>query len=212
VTIGARLRTLRRWRGLTQGQLAGLAALSQSFVSLVENGQRSLDRRSHIAAIAAALRVSETDLVGGPHLSADRQQSDPHAAISALREALQTNRLDAPAIDHGRPLDELARAVNEHITRLYRRADYAAAGALLPAVLDELHWHVAQAGDEGGRRLALETLVEACVAATELANVLRYTDLACVAALRGGEVAALLDDPVAHAGAGSCAEWRPGWA
>jgi transcriptional regulator with XRE-family HTH domain len=70
VTIGARLRTLRRWRGMTQGELAGLAALSQSFVSLVENGQRSLDRRSYIAAIAAALRVSETDLVGGPHLSA----------------------------------------------------------------------------------------------------------------------------------------------
>ena len=36
---------------------------------MVETGQRPLDRRSHIAALAGALKVSETDLVGGPHLS-----------------------------------------------------------------------------------------------------------------------------------------------
>jgi transcriptional regulator with XRE-family HTH domain len=99
VTIGARLRTLRRWRGVTQAELAGLAGLSPSFLSMVETGQRSLDRRSHIAAVASALRVSETDLVGGPHLSADRQQSDPHLTIPALRETLQTNKLNAPSVD-----------------------------------------------------------------------------------------------------------------
>ena len=69
ITIGARLRTLRRWRGMTQTQVAGLAGLSPSFLSMVETGQRPLDRRSHIAALAGALKVSETDLVGGPHLS-----------------------------------------------------------------------------------------------------------------------------------------------
>lgn len=52
ITIGARLRTLRRWRGMTQVELAGLAGLSPSFVSMVETGQRPLDRRSHIAAVA----------------------------------------------------------------------------------------------------------------------------------------------------------------
>jgi len=50
ITIGARLRTLRRWRGKTQVELAGLAGLSPSFLSMVETGQRPLDRRSHIAA------------------------------------------------------------------------------------------------------------------------------------------------------------------
>ena len=68
-TIGVRLRTLRRWRGMTQVELAGV---SFSFVSMVERGERALDRRSHIAALASALKVSETDLTGGPHLSADR--------------------------------------------------------------------------------------------------------------------------------------------
>ena len=151
-TIGARLRILRRWRGMTQVQLADLADLSPSFVSMIENGQRPLDRRSHIAAIASALRVSETDLVGGPHLSADRLQSDPHTTIPALREALQTSKLTVPAVDRARPLPELAGEVNGRIRLLYKAADYVGGGALLPDVLDELHWHTAQAADEAARR------------------------------------------------------------
>src|SRR5215471_12243220 len=124
VTIGARLRTLRRWRGMTQVELAGLADLSPSFVSMVEHGTRLLDRRSHIAAVAAALRVSETDLVGGPHLSSDRLQSDPHMAIPPLRVALQTNTLTRPAVDHARPLVELHRQVFGRIEPLRRVCDY----------------------------------------------------------------------------------------
>jgi len=86
-TIGARLRTLRRWRGKTQTELAGLAGLSPSFISMVETGNRPLDRRSHIAALASALQVSETDLVGGPHLSADRQ-AQSLSVIRAQRHRL----------------------------------------------------------------------------------------------------------------------------
>jgi transcriptional regulator with XRE-family HTH domain len=195
-TIGARLRILRRWRGMTQVELAGLADLSPSFMSMVETGQRPLDRRSHIAAIASALRVSETDLVGGPHLSSDRMQSDPHTAIPALREALQTNKLTTPAVDRARPLAELAREVTGQIEPMRAEADYAGAGALLPDVLDELHWHTAQPGDEPSRRLALEVLIEACVTAGLTAKDLGYVDLAHVAVLRAEEAAVLLDDPV----------------
>jgi hypothetical protein len=64
---------------------------------MVEHGQRLLDRRSHIAAVASALRVSESDLIGGPHLSADPMQSDPHTIIPSLRVALMTNNLPEPA-------------------------------------------------------------------------------------------------------------------
>ena len=100
VTIGARLRTLRRWRGKSQVELAGLAGLSPSFLSMVETGQRPLDRRSHIAALASALKVSETDLVGGPHLTPDPLQSDPHMGIPALRVALQTNTFTAKNLNY----------------------------------------------------------------------------------------------------------------
>jgi len=138
VTIGARLRTLRRWRGKSQVELAGLAGLSPSFLSIVETGQRPLDRRSHIAALASALKVSETDLVGGPHLTPDPLQSDPHLGIPALRVALQTNTLTTPAVDRARPLVELVQLITGEVEPMRRACNYVAAGHLLPDVLDEL--------------------------------------------------------------------------
>jgi transcriptional regulator with XRE-family HTH domain len=207
-TIGARLRILRRWRGMTQVELAGLAGLSPSFLSMIETGQRPLDRRSHIAAVASALRISETDLVGGPHLTTDRQQADPHGTIPALREAFLTNTLTSPAIDHARPLPELARAVSDHIEPARVRCDYTAVGQALPPVLDELHWHIASSpSDESASRLALQTLIEACIAATLVAKNLGYMDLAHVAALRAHETAGLLDDPVQQGKAALARIW-----
>ena len=196
ITIGARLRTLRRWRGKSQVELAGLAGLSPSFLSMVETGQRPLDRRSHISALASALRVSETDLVSGPHLTADRLQSDPHMGVPALRVALQTNALGRPAVDHARPLAELARLVTAEIEPMRRACNYVGTGQALPDVLDELHYHVADPADESAQQLALQTLVEACACATFTAKSLNYPDLAHLAAVRAQEAAALLGDPV----------------
>jgi transcriptional regulator with XRE-family HTH domain len=195
-TTGARLRVLRRWRGMTLTEVAGLADLSPSFLSMVEHGQRMLDRRSHIAAVAAALKVSETELVGGPHLSPDRLQSDPHMAIPPLRVALQTNTLTAPALDRARPLAELAAEMNGTVEPLRRVCDIVRIGQLLPPLIDELHLHAAQPADEAAHRLALETLVEACVCASATAKELNYMDLAYLAALRAEEAAALLGDPI----------------
>jgi transcriptional regulator with XRE-family HTH domain len=127
ITIGARLRILRRWRGMSQVELAGLADLSPSFISMVETGQRPLDRRSHIAGIASALRVSETDLVGGPHLTPDPLQSDPHMAIPALRVALQTDTLSTPAVDRARPLADIVQEVRAQIEPMRRACDYVGA-------------------------------------------------------------------------------------
>jgi len=196
ITIGARLRTLRRWRGMTQVELAGQAGVSPSFVSMVEHGTRMLDRRSHIAALAGALRVSETDLVGGPHLSSDPVQSDPHMAIPPLRVALQTNSLSRPAVDRARPLAEIRQEVFGVIEPLRRTCDYVAVGQLLPVCIDELHLHAVDPADEAAWRSALETLVEACVIAAAVTKELNYLDLAYLAAQRAEEAAALLGDPV----------------
>lgn len=196
ITIGARLRTLRRWRGKSQVELADLAGLSPSFLSMVETGKRPLDRRSHIAALASALKVSETDLVGGPHLTTDPVQSDPHMGIPALRVALQTNTLTTPMVDRARPLPELAHLIADQIEPMRRACNYVMTGQLLPDAVDELHYHVATAPDEDAKRLALQSLVEACVCATFTAKNLNYTDLAHLAALRAEEAATLLGDPI----------------
>ena len=187
---------MRRWRGMTQVELADRAGVSASFVSMVEHGTRLLDRRSHVSALADALRVSETDLVGGPHLSADPVQSDPHMAIPPLRVALQTNSLSRPAVDRARPLAQLHQEVFGTIEPLRRVCDYVGVGRLLPAVIDELYRHIADPADEAACRLALETLVEACVIASAVSKELHYLDLAYLAAERAEEAAALLNDPV----------------
>ncbi|MEV5411003.1 helix-turn-helix transcriptional regulator [Thermopolyspora sp. NPDC052614] len=198
VTIGARLRILRRWRRMSLEQLAGLAGLSPSFLSMAERGQRALDRRSHIAALAAALKVSETELVGGPHLSADPVQSQPHANITALRLALTSAELGESAVDRARPVAELAATLAGPIEQAWRRNDYVTEGRLLPSVMDELHYHVANPADEHTHRLALETLVEAAVHASGLARNLGYPDLGHIASALAVAAAARLDDPVAR--------------
>ncbi len=196
VPIGERLRTLRLWRHMTLAEVGGLAGVSAAYLSMVERGLRPLDRRSTISALAAALRVSETELIGGPHLSSDPVQSSPHSAVPALRSALQTNTMTQAAVEGARPLPDLVGQVVDRVLPMRVQCDYAAVGAVLPDIIDELHVHIAAPVDEAAKKLALETLIEACMAATDMANVLRYTDLAYVAAMRAQQAAAVLGDPV----------------
>jgi hypothetical protein len=183
---------------MTQVQLAGLADMSPSAISMIENGQLPLDRRSRISAIAAALRVSETDLVGmAPHLGADPQQSGPHTIVPALRTALLTNSLARPAVGQARPAADLD-AETRDVLRLYRRCDYMAAGQKLPALIDELHYRASAGPDERDRKVALTALIQACATAAFTAKELGYPDLGHVAALRAEDAAARLGDPVAQ--------------
>jgi transcriptional regulator with XRE-family HTH domain len=195
-TIGERLHAIRLWRGMTLAEVGGLAGLSAAYLSMVERGLRTIDRRSTISALAVALRVSETDLAGGPHLTSDRVQSAPHAAIPAIRVALQTNTLTTSAVDRARPLAELCAIVARELEPLRRICDYVSIGGLLPDVLDELHWHAASPQDEAAQRVALETLVDCCVITAAVAKELNYLDLAYLAAMRARDAAALLGDPV----------------
>jgi hypothetical protein len=162
---------------------------------MAERGLRTLDRRSHIAAIAAALEVSEADLVGGPHLSRDPVQADPHSVIPALRMVLETNTLTSPCCEQARPLPELVSEVHA-LEPLFFACDYVTLGKRLPPVIDELHLHIADPEDETAQRIALENLIEACMYATFRSKDLGYTDLAHVAASRANEAAAYLDDPI----------------
>lgn len=194
-TIGARLRTLRQWRRMTLAQLAGQAGLSTAFLSMVERGLRTLDRRSHISALAAALRVSESEIVGGPHLSDDPERLGAHTAIPPIRVALQTNTLGEAAAESARPMAEL-QAVLADVDVASGLCDYVRVGELLPGLLDELHYH-AVTGSGETRRQALAALIEACHVASTRAKDLGYADLSYLAATRADEAARALGDPVA---------------
>ncbi len=196
-TIGERLRELRLWRGMTLAEVGGLAGVTAAYLSYIERGERPLDRRSTISALAAALRVSETELTGGPHLGGDREQSAPHLAIPALRVALESNSLADPSDDYARSSDDLVSEV-ETLNKLYRtKCDYVGVGERLPAVIDELHVRACPAASEVDRKVALGALVEVCVTAAFMAKDLGYPDLAYVAGARAEEAALMAGDPVA---------------
>jgi transcriptional regulator with XRE-family HTH domain len=74
-SLGARLRELREQRRMTQTVLADFSGLSTSFLSMVERGQRPLNRYTDIIALASALRVPPTELA--PGLPAERVEPGP---------------------------------------------------------------------------------------------------------------------------------------
>jgi transcriptional regulator with XRE-family HTH domain len=108
------LRRLRLRRGLTQVELAGLAGLSYSYISMIETGQRTLTRLDHIAAVAAALRVSPAELAPGAIPAPDGKAP----ASSATAQAFPAGSDEITVARHAR----LAREFMTHIARRDTRA------------------------------------------------------------------------------------------
>jgi transcriptional regulator with XRE-family HTH domain len=89
LTIGQRIAFYRVRRSLTQRQLADLLGRSEEWVSSIERGRRELRRVDRIAEVAAALRVTLSDLLGQPVLAEDDAGGDD---IPAIRDALMSPR------------------------------------------------------------------------------------------------------------------------
>jgi transcriptional regulator with XRE-family HTH domain len=64
-STGQRIARARRRRGLSQAALAGLAGRSESWLSPVERGKRSVDSHSVLTRLAMALHVPVDELTGG---------------------------------------------------------------------------------------------------------------------------------------------------
>jgi transcriptional regulator with XRE-family HTH domain len=85
-TIGRRLRQIRQSRRKSLRVIAGLAGISASHLSRIENGQRALDSRSLTVALANALQIAPSELTRLPVPAPANGHSD--AAIDAVRRAL----------------------------------------------------------------------------------------------------------------------------
>jgi transcriptional regulator with XRE-family HTH domain len=194
-TIGARLRELRRWRGMTLAEVAGPAGVTPAYLSMVERGLRSLDRRSVISGVAGALQVSESELVGGPHLGKDPLQSGPHTAVPALRFTLAVNTLGEAAVEKARPLPVVA-AELESLRPAHGAGDYLRLGPALPGILDELYLHAAATRGEDEQVRAVRALVDALLWSASMCHNLRYPDLAQIASRAAMDAANRISDPV----------------
>jgi transcriptional regulator with XRE-family HTH domain len=144
-SIGSRISRVRRRRGLSQRELAGLVGRSESWVSKVERGDRSVDRLSVLLDVARALNVDVTALTGQPSLP-DSSRRDVGGGVPAIRRVL--SRFDripgvASPLQHAelRPVTELRRDV-VRIWRRWQAAEYSSLGDVLPGLLVEVRHQV----------------------------------------------------------------------
>src|SRR6266511_5842199 len=84
--LGERIAYYRRRRGISQVKLAGLLGRSESWLSQVERGVRSIDRISVLTQVAGALNVPVTELSPDPLLQ--REEAAQHPTVRAVRIAL----------------------------------------------------------------------------------------------------------------------------
>jgi transcriptional regulator with XRE-family HTH domain len=166
---------------MTQTALAGLAGVSQSFISKVEAGEKSIDRRSTLVNVAAALQVSVPDLLGQPGDPTDPLKAGVAAAVPAIRAALiEIEEGERRASVRGP--DQLAADI-DHLIQLRSRSDYAAIAPPLPSLLPD-------AAATGPLQLA-----QVAYQASAMLRRFGYADLALTAAKIAVSAAACADEP-----------------
>lgn len=172
-TIGDRIRYWRQRRGgISQQVLADRVGVTRNYVSMVEAGKRSVDRRSTLAAFAEALQVRVEELTGASE-PGDPVRERAAAPVPAIRRALilrEAGEVEDP------PPGGLARA-----WRLHAAADHAALAPILPGLLS---------GARG------PDLVGACLMTVFCCRALGEPDLARDAARLATATAGGLGDPV----------------
>ncbi|OLT20745.1 hypothetical protein BJF78_09290 [Pseudonocardia sp. CNS-139] len=190
--IGARVRKVRKRRGLSLQHAADLAGISKSYLSMLENGERSFSRRGLIEDLAYALGCSPIDLTGMPEVAPDRRSLAAASAIPALTVALHDSTLDDAPDVPTRPLAQLVELADMANAAADQVRYDGIAGNRLGDLVGELHVYAARgAGDE--RRTALAALVVACKMARTLAGTMGHHELALTAARRGWDAARRLE-------------------
>jgi transcriptional regulator with XRE-family HTH domain len=197
--IGERIKLYRRRRGLSQPRLAQLVGRSESWLSQVERGVRSVDRLSTIIELARVLHVQVIDLTGRP-LSLAPNGGSHLDAVDGLRQALMSFSAIPAALgqpEEGRRGPDLARLRRTVVmaNELYQAGRYSGAGELLPgAIADaqaatrELH------GDE--RQAAFAGLAETYHITSKVLTKVSETELAWVAAERALAAAERAEAPL----------------
>lgn len=191
--IGLRVQEVRTWREMSLTATAGLAGMSVSYLSMIENGHRPVTRHAVLESLALALRVSPTELTGQPYAPVDPLSAEAHTGITAIEAALDAYDLGTDPGGSPRPWPELAQAV-QHLNDVLRAdADYAALGSVIPGLLAELH--ATYVREPYRRRDVLAGLVYTYRAAAGVTKCLGVRGLPMVAARLAQECTEELGSP-----------------
>lgn len=188
--IGAQIKLWRARRGgMTQEVLAGLAGISQPYLSQIETGMRPLDRKDTQIALARALNISVAQLVN----ATDTEQVDPmreQALIHVPQICAALIEISAGEVHEFAAIDqETARREVLELTGLRNASDYAALAPRLPRLLRALSVH----GD--GVHNLTPQYVEALFAARFALRSMGRPDMAREAAQLGLDAARKFGDP-----------------
>lgn len=141
LTIGEKLRAIRKRRKKSLAVIAGLAGISESYLSLLESGERPLDRLPLIVDLANALAIAPTELIALPVPAPANQHTDSN--IEAVRRAMAGVTYGYP---EGRVLQvDVLRTRLAELRAAPRR--YADVGAALPALIRDVHTSLAAGRD-----------------------------------------------------------------
>ena len=176
--LGVNLRRIRLRQGMTLDVLAGQSGLSKSFLSRVENGHRTLERRKDLSAVSEALGCTIADLVGQPVPPIGSAQQEVHAAVPRCGGRSTPKRDRAPGGDQRAADRRSAPSGREPVVGPARVR--SARGLARPArAVADLHAHTVHGREP---REAHRLLVEVTSAAAFALKGLGYTDLAWIAA------------------------------
>lgn len=191
--VGARVRFWRLKRALSQQTLAGLAGISQGYVSQIEAGLKEIDKRSTLVRLADALQVSVADLTGQPYAPADAPHARALAFVPDIRAALiSLAYLDLPEAP-ARGVEELS-AATQRLMTARRTCDYAKATSLIAPLLRDLG-AAAYSPTATHRADALRLLTLTTYQAAFVLKYLGFVDLPLAAAERCADAAAELGKP-----------------
>jgi transcriptional regulator with XRE-family HTH domain len=176
---------------MSLGELADASGLSKAHLSRIERGERSLDRRSTLQAIADGLRTPVEELTGQPYTPRNRVENAAQAAALDVRDVLLGTGLGEDPGGVVRPVAVSGREL-WRAEQLRGACDYAGFGSLLPGLLIDAHAAVAG----GERRAGLALLVRGCMLVDPLAAATGRQELAWLAAERAHAAALMSQDAV----------------
>ncbi|WP_327139220.1 helix-turn-helix domain-containing protein [Nocardia sp. NBC_01327] len=109
--VGGKVKAIRRRRGMTQQMLADLTGISRGAIAKYENGERPVDSRKTLHALAKSLQCDVRDLTGHDQDRFDPRLAEFHAAVPEIEVSLWTAG-NTTALGPTRSLEDLARAAD----------------------------------------------------------------------------------------------------
>lgn len=183
-TIGRRVRQVRNARQKSQRVVAERAGISKSYLCRLEKGERALNQRSLIIALAGALEIAPSELTTLPAPAPTDGATD--TVVKAVRRALISVSHDVPG-GQVVPVETLRTRVDALVTAgCLGKLDQV--GRDLPDVIRDLHTSIA-AGRDVAELLALAVLLHVQGSHAFLHDVSAPADLRGHAAMLGRQAA-----------------------